>query len=127
MKRHLLPSLIVLAALALPARADVASDLAFTAFSNVDLNDLAGGKILQARGGLIEFQRGITAQSLYLIDASPDAVRAKLINWNPAAHPELKVWIHLNLPARPTAADFGGLQQVFGGCGMGVGQKKRGE
>src|ERR1700677_1059324 len=112
MKRHLLPSLIVLAALALPARADVASDLAFTAFSNVDLNDLAGGKILQARGGLIEFQRGITAQSLYLIDASPDAVRAKLINWNPAAHPELKVWIHLNLPARPTAADFGGLSQL---------------
>jgi hypothetical protein len=116
MKRHLIASLIVLAGLvlpaAVPARADVANDIAFTAFSNVDVNALAGGKVLQARGGLIDFQRGITAQSLYLIDAAPETVRAKLVNWNPAAHPELKVWVHLALPARPTAADFGGLSQL---------------
>ena len=87
-------------------RADTASDLAFTDFANANVDSLTGGQVLQARGGLLDFQRGITAQSLYLIDQPVDAVREKLTSWNPAAHPELKVWLHRALPARPTAADF---------------------
>ena len=93
----------------IPSRADVNSDLAFSAFPTVDLNALAGGQVLQARGGLIDFQRGITTQSLYLIDAQPAAVQEKLIHWNPANHHELKVWLHLLLPPNPTAADFSGM------------------
>jgi hypothetical protein len=92
---------------AAPLRADLNGDLAFTAFSNVDVNALAGGAVLQARGGLLSFPRGITSQSLYIIDALPADVQQKLIHWNPAGHPELKVWLHkLALPAQPTAADF---------------------
>jgi len=92
---------------AAPLRADLNSDLAFTAFSNVDVNAMAGGTILQARGGLLSFPRGITSQSLYIIDAAPGDVQSKLIHWNPARHSELKVWLHkLALPAQPTAADF---------------------
>ena len=95
---------------AAPLRADLNSDLAFTAFSNVDVNAMAGGTVLQARGGLLSFPRGITSQSLYIIDAAPADVQSKLIHWNPARHPELKVWLHkLALPAQPTAADFSGL------------------
>jgi hypothetical protein len=89
-----------------PLRADLNSDLAFSAFSNVDVNALAGGTVLQARGGLLSFPRGITSQSLYIINASPADVQNKLIHWNPARHPELKVWLHKLLPAQPTAADF---------------------
>src|SRR5271166_1843429 len=74
-----------------PLRADLNADLAFTAFQNVDVNAMAGGTILQARGGLLAFQRGITSQSLFIIDASPGAVQDKLIHWNPASHSELKV------------------------------------
>ena len=92
-----------------PLRADLNSDLAFSAFSNVDLNSMAGGTVLQARGGLINFQRGITSQSLYIINATPADVQAKLLHWNPASHPELQVWLHKPLPAQPTVADFAGL------------------
>jgi hypothetical protein len=95
---------------AAPLRADLNGDLAFTAFSNVDVNAMAGGAILQARGSLLSFPRGITSQSLYIIDAAPGDVQSKLIHWNPARHSELKVWLHKSgLPAQPTAADFSDL------------------
>ena len=86
-----------------------ANDLAFTDFPNASPDSLAGGKVLQQRGGLIDFEHGLTAQSLYVIDAPAETVRQKLISWNPATHSELKVWMHLPLPAHPTANDFGGL------------------
>jgi hypothetical protein len=93
-----------------PVRADLNSDLAFSAFSNVDVDALAGGAVLQARGGLLSFPRGITSQSLYIIDALPADVANKLTHWDPASHPELKVWLHKSgLPAHPTAADFSAL------------------
>ena len=97
---------------AAPLRADLNSDLAFTAFSNVDVNALAGGQILQARGGLLAFHRAITAESLFIINATPTQVQDKLLHWNPATHSELKVWIHKSLPAQPTPADFSGLKDL---------------
>jgi hypothetical protein len=87
-------------------RADTSADLAFTDFGNANVDSLASGQVLQARGGLLDFQRGITSQALYVIDAPVDTVRQKLTSWNPASHSELKVWLHRSLPAKPTAADF---------------------
>jgi len=106
--------LLCLAALSLtaPVRADLNTDLAFSAFQNVDLNALAGGQVLQARGPIMAFSRGITAQSLFVIDATPADVARKLVTWTPSSHPELKVWVHQSLPLRPTVADFNGLTQL---------------
>src|SRR5258706_6830300 len=112
---HLLPlkSLLVLIILiTAPLRADLNSDLAFTAFHDVDVNAMAGGKVLQARGGLLSFPRGITSQSLFIIDAPPAEVANKLAHWNPASHSNLKVWIHQSLPANPTSASFTGLRSL---------------
>lgn len=95
-----------------PLRADLNSDLAFTAFSNVDVNALAGGQVLQERGPLLSFPRGITSQALFVLDAAPADVAKKLATWNPASHPELKVWIHQDLPAKPTAADYASLSSL---------------
>lgn len=95
-----------------PLQADLNSDLAFTAFSNVDVNAMAGGKVLQVRGPLLDFQRGIVAQSLYILNATPAEVQQKLVSWNPASHPKLEVWIHHELPAKPTPADFSGLANL---------------
>lgn len=89
-----------------PLRADLNADLAFSAFQNVDVNAMAGGTILQARGGMLAFQRGITSQSLFIINAAPADVAHKLVTWNPASHPDLKVWLHKSLPPQPTVADF---------------------
>jgi hypothetical protein len=111
--RHLALALAGLLAPALltatPLHADLNSDLAFTAFQNIDVNVLAGGNVLQARGGLMTFARGITSQSLFIIDAAPADVAEKLLTWNPSTHADLKVWMHLSLPPQPTLADFGGL------------------
>ncbi len=104
-----LPILLVIAlALAAPLRADLNSDLAFSAFAgqSIDLNALAGGQVLQARGPIMTFPRGITSQALFVIDAAPADVAKRLCTWNPAAHSELKVWLHKSLSARPTVADF---------------------
>jgi len=109
LKNSFLLALGVSLLIAAPLRADLNSDLAFTAFSNVDVNAMAGGKVLQARGPLLDFQRGISAQSLYILNATPTQVQDKLVRWNPATHPELEVWIHQDLPAKPTVADFKGL------------------
>jgi hypothetical protein len=102
--------LILGMASAAPVRADLNSDLAFTAFHDVDVNSMAGGTIFQARGPLLSFPRGITTQSLYIIDATPADVQNKLVHWNPASHSELKVWLHKSgLPPQPTPADFSAL------------------
>jgi hypothetical protein len=95
-----------------PLRADLNSDLAFSNFTNVDLNALAGGTILQVKGGLVYFQRGIITQSLYVVNASPADVQAKLVHWNPADHPDLKVWFHKSVPADPKPADFADLANL---------------
>ena len=102
----LLPALLAAA----PVRGDV--NLGFTAFPNADLNALAGGQVLQARGGLIDFQRGVTAQSLYFVAAPPAVVSDKLMTWNPARHHELDVWVHQSLPPHSTVNDFAALADL---------------
>jgi hypothetical protein len=113
---HLKGSILSLLGLTLlavfPLRADLNSDLAFTAFSNVDVNAMAEGKVLQVRGPLLDFQRGIVAQSLYILPVTPVEVQHKLVSWNPASHPKLEVWIHQELPVKPTPADFAGLANL---------------
>ncbi len=107
-----LPILLVIAlALAAPLRADLNSDLAFSGFAgqNIDLNALAGGQVLQARGPIMTFARGITSQSLFVIDAAPADVAKKLLTWDPARHADLKVWLHQTLPMQPKPADFAAL------------------
>ena len=113
--KSILPILLVATlAVALPLRADLNSDLAFTAFAgqNIDLNALAGGQVMQMRGPIMTFARGITSQSLFLINAAPADVAKKLATWSPSSHSELKVWVHKSLPAKPTLADYAGLASL---------------
>jgi hypothetical protein len=112
MKRLFFSGALLVSVLAGHAAAQANPDLAFTDFPNADVNALAGGQVQQARGGLIDFQRGLTSQALYVINAPVATVREKLSSWNPASHPELKVWLHQNLPPRPTINDFAGLQSL---------------
>jgi hypothetical protein len=78
----------------------------------VDVNAMAGGTILQARGPIMTFPRGITSQSLFIIDAAPSDVARKLVTWNPQTHEDLKVWLHKSLPPHPTPSDFADLANV---------------
>jgi hypothetical protein len=112
MKSSLVPSLALVLIIAGPLRADLNSDLAFTAFQNVDVNAMAGGTVLQARGPVMAFPRGITSQSLFIVNAQPADVAKKLVSWNPASHPELKVFLHKSLSPHPTPADFADLANL---------------
>jgi hypothetical protein len=87
-------------------------NLSFTAFAGADLTPLADGQVLQARGGLIDFERGVTAQSLYFVEQPPQAVEQKLEAWSPASHSELDVWLHAPLPPNPTPNDFSALNNL---------------
>ena len=114
--KSLITRALLISALALlvsaPLRADLNSDLAFSAFHDADVNAMAGGTVLQARGPIMAFPRGITSQSLFIIDAAPADVAKKLITWNPDTHADLKVWFHKSLPPQPTAADFSELANL---------------
>jgi len=64
--------------------ADPASELAsFSAFKNVDLSKMAGGEVLNTRLPSMSFSRGLSTR-----------------------HPELKVYLHVELPAKPGPGDF---------------------
>jgi hypothetical protein len=114
MKSASLRSSVVVLVLGLSGALAVHADpnLGFSAFAGQDLSPLADGKVLQARGGLIDFQRGVTAQSLYFVAATPQAVEDKLATWSPANHPELQVWLHKPLPAHPVLSDYAGLADL---------------
>jgi hypothetical protein len=107
--RYTAAVLALAVAVTAPLRADLNSDLAFTAFHDVDVNAMAGGTILQARGPIMAFPRGITSQSLFIIHATPADVANKLLTWNPASHADLEVWLHKSLPPQPTVNDFADL------------------
>jgi hypothetical protein len=110
MKSVFLRTALLLGLLAPLVQAD--PNLGFTAFAGANLDPLADGQVLQARGGLIEFERGVTAQSLYFLEQPPPVVEQKLESWNPANHPELEVWMHTALPANPKLSDFGALNNL---------------
>jgi hypothetical protein len=99
---------------ALPVRADLKSDLAFTGFASmdIDVNAMANGTVLQARGPIMTFPRGITSQSLFIIDAVPADVASRLTHWNPATHKDLEVWMHKSLPPQPKPSDFADLANL---------------
>ncbi len=99
--------LLVSAFLAASALADPLAELAaFSSLKNVDLAKLAGGEVQMGRGPVMGFQRGLAIESAYVVKAPVAKVLELQRQWSPARHPELKVWLHGELPAKPAADDF---------------------
>ncbi|MEI9997945.1 MAG: hypothetical protein WDO13_01630 [Verrucomicrobiota bacterium] len=100
----------VVLTLAAPARADLNSDLAFSAFHDVDLNALAGGQILQARGPIMALPaRHHLAIALHHQRAPGRPWRKGSRRGTRPAHADLKVWLHKSLPQPPKPEDFAAL------------------
>ena len=109
--KSLLPSLFVVAfAAALPLRADLNSELAFSAFQNVDVN--AHGRRRDPAG---DADRSWTSRAGSRRNRSSSSTPSRPTsrrNWRPGSrpdHPDLKVWLHRTLPRPATLADFSGL------------------
>ena len=98
---------LVFALLTASAFADpVAEMAAFASLKNVDLAKLAAGEIQTGRGPVMSFQRGLAIESAYVVKAPVARVLQLQRQWSPAGHPELKIWLHGDLPAKPTPDDF---------------------
>jgi hypothetical protein len=110
------PHLIALAVMvSQSAIADPMSELAgFSSFKTVNLEKLAAGNVQSTRGPSINFTRGLAVESCYVIP-KPLARAIELhLKWTPLGHSDLKVWLHSDLPAHPTPADFQQLRSAPG-------------
>lgn len=103
---HLIRISAAILAMCVPARADAIADLAsFSAFK-VDLDKLAGGAVQSARGAPMNFPRGLSVESLYLVRKPLSKTTALHLQWDPTRHPELKVYLHGDLSARAKLAEL---------------------
>ena len=105
--KHLLASLLLLfIARSITLAADAVSELAgFSIFDTVDVNELAKGDVKTMPGPPMG-GRFLSVQSCYVVPGSPEKHIEALRQWNPTKHRELKVFLHSDLPASPTAANF---------------------
>ncbi len=94
-------------ATAVSAQADPLAELAaVSTFKSVDLDKLAAGTVQIARGPAMSFPRGLAVESVYVLRAPVQKALELHEQWNPNKHPELKVFLHGELSARPAAAEY---------------------
>ena len=97
----------VFALLTAGALADPVAELAaFASLKNVDLAKLSAGEVQVGRGPAMSFPRGLAIESAFVVKAPVARTLELLRQWSPARHPELKVWLHGELPAKPVPDDF---------------------
>jgi len=102
-----------------PANADPIADLrSLSVFKDADLNKLASGDVLASRGPAMNFARGLSVQSAYIVRAPVKTTVSVQQQWNPMRHPELKVYAQSDFSGRGTASDFQGLAQVRESAGV---------
>jgi hypothetical protein len=114
MGRRLLPFYPVFGFLTLfaqvAARAEPLAELAaFSAFKTVNLEKLASGQVMSSRGTAMSSPRDLAVENCYVV-RKPLAKTVELLRqWNATRHPELKVYVHVDISMPPTGAQ---LQQI---------------
>ena len=101
------PISLAMLALAARAHADPLAELAaFSSFKNVNLDKLASGSVMAARGPAMSFPRGLAVESCYVVRKPLQKAVELHKEWSPLKHPELKVWLHGDLAKHSGVADF---------------------
>ena len=78
----------------------------FSVFGKIDLAELARGNIKTAAGAPMNTARYLSVQSCFVVPRPPGQVLQAMKQFDPTAHRELKVYLHGDLPASPSAANF---------------------
>lgn len=108
--RHTLRLLALLLVAAASAYADPLGELAaFSSFKGTKLEALTSGGAKMGRGPSMSFPRGIAVESVYVVKRPLQKTADLHLNWTPTKHPQLKVYLHGNVSARPAPGDFGRL------------------
>ena len=113
--RQLRAGLLLLLLLLLPVclRADGVSELAaFSVFDKIDLADLAKSDVKTAHGPPMSEARFLSVQSCYVAPGNPARQLEALRQWNPLKHRELKVFLHADVRANASPADFAKLKSA---------------
>lgn len=119
MATHILIKALTAAALApllfgsSSAQADPVAEMAsLSAFGTVDLAQLAKMDVKTAHGPPMNSPRFLSVQSCYVVAHAPAREIAMLRQWKPTRHPELKVFLHRDLPASPSPENFSQLRDA---------------
>lgn len=95
--------------------ADPVSEMAgFSVFGKVDLGALARGEVKTAAGAPMSTPRYLSVQSCCVLPRTPGQVLQVMKQFDPAAHRELKVFLHSDIAGSPSASSFGKLQNPPG-------------
>jgi hypothetical protein len=107
--------LLVVGALA-PAfstKADPITDLrSLSVFKDADLSKLAAGNISAAPIPNMQVARDMSVQTAYVVRAPVKTTVGLLQQWDPARHPELRIYLQGNLPGRTSSTNFQSLASV---------------
>ncbi len=99
--------------------ADPIGDLrSLSVFKDADLNKLSNGDVLASRGPAMNFARGLSVQSAYIVRAPIKTTLSLQQQWDPTRHPELKVYAQGDFSGRGSPSDFQGLAQARGGAAV---------
>ncbi len=93
--------------------ADPVAELAeFSVFGKIDPAQLAKGEIKTAAGPPMSTGRYLSVQACLVVPQPPSKVIQNMRRFDPTEHRELKVFLHSDLPASPTAANFSRLSNA---------------
>src|SRR6516162_9397707 len=102
--------------LELSARADPISELrSLSVFKDADLGKLANGDVLASKGAPMGYSRGLSVETAYIVKAPVKTTAALQQQFNPARHPELKVFAQEDFSGR---GNFQNLASVRGGSSV---------
>lgn len=87
----------------------------FSAFEHFDLAKVSGGKVVSARGPAPGHARDLSIEFVYVVPGPLAKVVEAHRQWDPSRHSELKVLLHGDVGAKPSAGDFGALAKAPGG------------
>ncbi len=95
MPRLLTHAVTLLALSAFSFAADAIDSLrTWTSFDNLNLRELATGKIVTSNNSSMTLARGMSCQAVFVVNAPLETTHATLLHFNSVKHPELEVFQH---------------------------------
>jgi hypothetical protein len=100
-------------ALELSARADPISELrSLSVFKDADLTKLSNGEVLASKGAAMSFSRGLSVETAYVVKAPVKTTVSLQQQWDPARHPEMKIYAQGGFSGKGNPSDFQNLASV---------------
>jgi len=107
MRRNLFAILVLINAGPVFCATDPVAEIkSFSSFKEINPEMLVDGRILGQSGPLMDFQRGISVQTCFVVMAPVKVTARMLQTWDPSQHESLKVHFHRPVRSPPGKEDF---------------------